>query len=105
MLTLPDFRGNNLFNTLGNIAAHPHAGVLAMDAATGDLLQLTGRAEIVWDGAELQAFAGAQRLVRIAVDEALWQPRALPLVWSEPQPAPQLAATGTWGEPARPGAA
>jgi predicted pyridoxine 5'-phosphate oxidase superfamily flavin-nucleotide-binding protein len=99
VLTLPDFRGNNLFNTLGNIAARPHAGVLAMDPANGDLLQLTGRAEIVWDGAELRSFAGAQRLLRIAVDEALWHPRALPLVWSAPEMAPQLAATGAWGQP------
>jgi predicted pyridoxine 5'-phosphate oxidase superfamily flavin-nucleotide-binding protein len=98
VLTLPDFRGNNLYNTLGNLAVHPHAGVLVMDAGRGDMLQLTGRAEIVWDGAELASFAGALRLVRIVVAQGLWQPQALPLVWSPPEYAPQLAATGTWDD-------
>jgi len=95
-LTLPDFRGNNLFNTVGNIAAHPQAGLLFADYDSGDLLQLTGRAHIVWDGPEVQAFAGAQRLLQIGVEEALWRPAALPLRWSAPAYAPQLEATGTW---------
>jgi uncharacterized protein len=96
VLTLPDFRGNFLFNTLGNIAAHPQAGLLFIDPASGGLLQLTGRAEIVWDGPEVQAFEGAQRLLRVRVDDAIWRPDALPLRWSAPQFASQLAATGTW---------
>jgi len=96
-LTLPDFRGNNMFNTLGNITANPRAGLLFFDPSTGDVLQLTGHAQIVWDGPELAAFEGAQRLLRVHIDEALWRPGALPLRWSEAQLAPQLAATGTWG--------
>ena len=95
-LTLPDFRGNNLFNTLGNIAAHPWAGLLFVDPASGDVLQLTGHAEIVWDGPELASFDGAQRLLKLRVDAALWRPDALPLRWSAPDYAPQLSATGTW---------
>jgi len=102
VLTIPDFRGNNYFNTLGNIAAHPRAGVLVADAANGDLLQVTGAADIVWDGPELATFAGAQRLVRLVMDEALWHPATLPLAWSEPQYAAQLADTGTWTQAARP---
>jgi len=98
VLTLPDFRGNNLFNTLGNIVAHAQAGVLFFDPQTGDVLQLTGTAEVLWDGAELAAFAGAQRLVRITVDEAFWSPAALPLRWSEPEPAAQLQGTGVWAQ-------
>jgi len=95
-LTVPDFRGNNMFNTLGNITANPQAGLLFFDPATGDVLQLTTRAQIVWDGPELASFEGAQRLLRLHVHEALWRPGAMPLRWSEAQLAPQLAATGTW---------
>jgi predicted pyridoxine 5'-phosphate oxidase superfamily flavin-nucleotide-binding protein len=98
LLTLPDFSGNNLFNTLGNIQAHPRAGLLFVDYANGHLLQLSGTAEIVWDGAALRAFAGARRLVRIGVERALWRPRAVPRRWSAPEFAPQLEATGTWAE-------
>lgn len=96
VLTIPDFRGNNMFATLGNIAARPRAGLLFADPGRGDLLQLSGSAEIVWDGREVEAFAGAQRLLRVRVEAGWWMPAALPLRWSAPEYAPQLAATGAW---------
>lgn len=96
VLTLPDFRGNAMFQTLGNIAARPVAGLVFVDPTRGDLLQLTGRAEIVWDGAELAAFAGAQRLLRVTVDEGRFVPGAVPLRGAAPAYAPQLAETGAW---------
>lgn len=98
VISVPDYRGNFMFNSLGNIAAHPHAGLLFIDYASGDLLQLTGRAEIVWDGPALQPFEGAQRLLRIEVEMGRWMPGALPLRWSAPEFAPQLAASGGSGE-------
>ena len=96
VLTFPDFRGNFFFNTLGNITAHPRAGLLFVDHETGGTLQLTGRATIMASGAEVEAFAGAQRLVRVEVEAGVWTPQALPLRWSAPEQAPQLAATGHW---------
>ena len=96
VLTIPDFRGNRLFNTLGNIEAHPHAGLLFMDYPRGDVLQLTGDATLVWDGPDLQAFAGAQRLLRLTVQAGVWRPAALPLRWSAAEQASQLADTGRW---------
>jgi predicted pyridoxine 5'-phosphate oxidase superfamily flavin-nucleotide-binding protein len=96
VLTAPDFSGNNLFNTLGNLAANPRAGLLFVDFASGDVLSLTGRAEIVWEGPEVDAFAGAQRLVRVHVEEGVRIEGAVPLNWSAPVQAPQLAATGNW---------
>ncbi len=99
VLTLPDFRGNFLFNTLGNIAAFPRAGLLFIDFTSGDLLQVTGQAEIVWEGPELESFAGAQRLLVVTVEKALRRPGALPLRWSEPEFASQLEDTGAWVDP------
>ena len=96
VLTVPDFRGNLFFNTLGNIVAHPRAGLLFVDHSSGELLQLTGRAGVITDSPQVEAFAGAQRLLRIEVDEGVWAARTLPLRWSAPQFAPQLAATGHW---------
>ncbi|WP_281915312.1 pyridoxamine 5'-phosphate oxidase family protein [Caldimonas thermodepolymerans] len=101
VLTLPDFRGNHFFNTLGNIALHPRAGLSFVDFERGDLLLLTGRAQIVWDGPEVQACAGALRLLRVEVEQGLWLASALPWAWSAPEPAPQLQATGTWEAPHR----
>jgi predicted pyridoxine 5'-phosphate oxidase superfamily flavin-nucleotide-binding protein len=95
-LTLPDFQGNAMFNTLGNIDAYPRAGLLAIDHDEGHVLQLTARAHIVWEGAALHAFQGAQRLLVLEVEEGRWRPHALPLRWSAPERSPQLEATGAW---------
>lgn len=78
-LTLPDFSGNRFFNTLGNLALDARAGLLFIDFEQGDLLQLIASAEIVWDGPELAAFEGAERLLRLRVSAAQRWPRALPL--------------------------
>ncbi|MDH4096071.1 MAG: pyridoxamine 5'-phosphate oxidase family protein [Betaproteobacteria bacterium] len=96
VLTAPDFAGNSLFNTFGNLALEPRCGLLFADFSSGDLLQLTGRAEVAWDGPELEAFAGAQRLLRFDVEEGLLRERALALRWTPAQQAAQLAATGSW---------
>lgn len=96
VLTMPDFRGNNFFNTLGNIALDPRAGLLVVDYRTGDMLQLTVTAEIIWDGPEVEAFEGAQRLLRMTVEEGQIIAGGLPFRWSEPGYAPQLIETGSW---------
>jgi hypothetical protein len=44
----PDYPGNNLFNSFGNLAVNPEAALLFLDFATGRTLQLTGTAEIEW---------------------------------------------------------
>lgn len=47
-LAFPDYAGNNMFNTLGNVVRHPEAGLLFVDFATGDVLRLAGRATLHW---------------------------------------------------------
>ena len=95
-LAWPDFQGNNFFNTIGNLVADPRAGLLFIDFERGDLLHLSGRADVVWDGPELERFQGAKRLLRFASARYLYRPCALPLRWSLSEPSPHLAATGTW---------
>jgi len=89
-LTAPDYSGNRFFNTIGNLVQEPRAGLLFVDFATGDLLYVAARAEIIWEGEELAAFAGAQRLVRFHVDEVRRSRGALPMRWSEAELAPQF---------------
>jgi uncharacterized protein len=98
VLTVPDFSGNGLFNTLGNLTRNPRAGLLFIDYARGDLLHLTVSSEIVWDSAELASFAGAERLLRLHVREALRVEAALSLQWTEPELSPFLLETGSWCE-------
>jgi ferredoxin-NADP reductase/predicted pyridoxine 5'-phosphate oxidase superfamily flavin-nucleotide-binding protein len=97
-LTTPDFVGNFFFNTLGNLLLDPRAGLLFIDFETGDLLFLAARADIVWDGPEVKAFAGAERLVRFRVTEMLRLESALRLRFSAPAFSPLLGRTGDWTE-------
>lgn len=95
-LTVPDFVGNFLFNTLGNIAANPRAGLLFIDFDNGDLLYLAADAQIIWDGEEVTTFEGAQRLLRLEIRSAMLVEGGLPMRWSEAELSPALAGTGTW---------
>ena len=48
-IAFPDYNGNSMFNTLGNLTVNPHAGLLFIDFDSGRTLQLTGRASIDWN--------------------------------------------------------
>lgn len=100
-LLVPDFTGNFLFMTLGNLQLDPRAGVIFIDFATGDLLTLTGRAEVVWDGPELQAFDGAERAWRFHIEAGWRLSAALPLRWRFRDWSPNALITGSWDEAAR----
>jgi predicted pyridoxine 5'-phosphate oxidase superfamily flavin-nucleotide-binding protein len=84
VLTAPDYAGNSLFNTFGNLALEPRAGLLFLDFSTGHVLQLAGRTEVLWEGTELAAHPGARRLLRFEVDAGLWREHACPLRWATP---------------------
>ena len=98
--TFPDFSGNNHFNTVGNILLNPKAGFLFVDFETGDLVTMTGAAEIVWDGAEVRAFAGAERLIRFRAEEVVRIERGVALRFEFGEYSPMLARTGSWARTA-----
>ncbi|KRA88684.1 FAD-binding oxidoreductase [Pseudomonas sp. Root68] len=95
-LTIPDFAGNLHFNTLGNLLLNPRAGLLFIDFNTGDLLQLSGRTEIILDGPQVEAFQGAERLWTIDVEQVVRRPAALALRWRFDGVSPTSLLTGTW---------
>lgn len=96
-LSIPDYRGNFHFNTLGNFLLNPTAGLLFIDFASGDVLQLTGAVEIVWEGAEVSDFPGAQRIWRFTLDHGRRLRGALPLRWQFGEYSPQTLQVG--GQP------
>jgi predicted pyridoxine 5'-phosphate oxidase superfamily flavin-nucleotide-binding protein len=77
-LAWPDYSGNAMFNTLGNLHAHPHAGLLVPDFARGGALVVTGRAEIDWSPASAWRLAGAERVVTLDADRVVEQDGVLP---------------------------
>lgn len=95
-LVFPDFTGNFHFNTLGNIVLNPKAGFLFIDFDRHDLLYLTGQAEIVWEGEEVEAFVGAQRLIRVHIEEWRRVSASLPLHFTFGEYSPFLQSTGRW---------
>ena len=95
-LLFPDFSGNDIFNTIGNILVNPRAGLLFIDFETRDLLYLTGRAEIVWEGSAVEAFEGVERFVRCQVESWRRVERSLPLKFEFGEYSPNLKRTGSW---------
>lgn len=85
-LTIPDYSGNRYFNTLGNLSHDPRAGLLFIDFSGGDLLYLAGRARIVWPeeaAEEVASFAGAERLLRLDIEQVLRIEGGLPWRWQK----------------------
>ena len=95
-LTIPDFSGNCHFNTLGNLELNPKAGLLFVDFEGGDLLYITGTAEMIWSGTEISQYASAERLLCFHLDKGYLVENSLPLRWSNPEFSPRLKNTGSW---------
>ena len=89
-LRFPDFRGNSMYQTLGNLDLHPAVGLLVLDWTTGAALHLTGRAQVDYDlTPELQArFPRAQRLITVEIDGVVDRPAASPLRWADSAQVP-----------------
>jgi len=95
VLTLPDFSGNNMFNTFGNLEVNPRAGLLALDFGSGAVLSLSGVAKVIWDPAAREAFAGAERLLEFRPRSG-WLWRGVLRDWSAAEESPHLRGTGPW---------
>lgn len=95
-LTIPDFSGNHHFNTFGNLELNPRAGLLFVDFDQGNLLYLTGTAKVIWEGAEISTYIGAERLLRFHLERGYRVEASLPLRWSAPEFSPFLEKTGSW---------
>ena len=91
-IELPDYRGNFYFNSIGNLMTYPRVGLLIVDFNSRDLLQLTGSAEVNWEGEALERHPGAQRLVRITDPSGRWLRRGFPLDMAAPEISPQAIA-------------
>lgn len=100
-LEFPDYDGNGMFKSLGNILANPQVGLLFITLGEAPRrLRVNGRAEVVRDPVAIAAVPGAQLLVRVT-PEAIFPncPRYIPDLATE-QPAADAARIGA--EPVEP---
>ncbi|MGI9478170.1 MAG: pyridoxamine 5'-phosphate oxidase family protein [Hyphomicrobiaceae bacterium] len=100
-LTIPDYPGNQHFNTLGNFLVNPKAGLTFVDFETGDMLALTGTVELVWESnAEVEAFKGAERAWRFTLDHGVHLEDALPFRAPTEEYSANSLLTGDWQQTA-----
>jgi hypothetical protein len=70
-LVFPDYAGNNLFNSLGNILVNPHVGILFVDFGSASRFRVNGGASVIEDAALYHSiWPNARRYVRVEVHQA-----------------------------------
>ncbi|WP_340558557.1 pyridoxamine 5'-phosphate oxidase family protein [Streptomyces sp. GSL17-111] len=85
LLRWPDYVGNAMLLTLGNLEVNPAAGLLFPGWEDGSALHLSGTARTVWDAAGSADVPGAQRMVEFSVTQVREITAASPLRWSDPE--------------------
>ena len=68
-LAFPDYDGNGMFRSLGNVRVNPHVGMLFIDFEGGDRMRVNGTAEVRTDDPLLAEFPGAKSIVRIRAEK------------------------------------
>lgn len=99
-LEFPDYDGNRMYRSLGNILASGRCGLLfiRLDGARFDgsaaRMRISGRAEIVEDPAAVAEHPGARRLVRVTAEHIFPNcPRYIPAMQSG-TPSPHAPRPG-----------
>lgn len=97
-LIIPDYKGNSMFNTLGNIEQYNHASILFIDYQNNRYLQLSGKAKILWDQDDPQSkSAGTKRFWQLDINRCYEYQLSELIEWSfldysphNPRPKQQL---------------
>src|SRR5712675_2090160 len=93
-LCFPDFSGNLLFNTLGNLEADARAGLLFIDFQSSRMLHIIGRTRIRWDVPETMRSAGIERLIFLDIQCVVNRDHAFPHWFDFVSYSPYLGAEG-----------
>jgi predicted pyridoxine 5'-phosphate oxidase superfamily flavin-nucleotide-binding protein len=75
IVSWPDYPGNNMFNSFGNLEIDPTAALLFVDFESGRTLQLSGRAVVDFD--ESTAHGDTGRWVRFTTERVVGSRRAV----------------------------
>ena len=91
-LCFPDFSGNLLFNTLGNLEVDARAGLLFIDFQSGRMLHVIGRTRICWDVPETTRSQGIERLIFLDIECVVNREHAFRHVFDFVSYSPHLGA-------------
>jgi hypothetical protein len=65
MLAFPNYDGNGMFKSLGNVLVNPQVGLLFIDFENPKRLRVNGRATVTNNDPLLPEYPGAQLIVRV----------------------------------------
>lgn len=72
-LLFPDYAGNRIFNSLGNLIENPHLGLLFINFALHRRLRVNGEARILdGEGSWRSRWPAAPRAVEVSVQQVYW---------------------------------
>ena len=78
VLVWPEYSGNNLYQTLGNLQTDPKAGLVFPDFETGNVLYLTGQTEVFVGNNANEVLSHSSLAVRFKVTGARFVEKGLP---------------------------
>ena len=79
-LSFPDYVGNFMFQTFGNLELDSRAGLVFADYESGTLVHLSGDAQLDCSEERRAEFFGAERIVDFKVKSVIERPGILPIV-------------------------
>ena len=79
-LEWPDYDGNRMYRSLGNISRNPNVGMLFVKFDAESIrIRLSGKAQIIEETAQFSDLPGAKRLLRVTADYIYYNcPRSVP---------------------------
>ncbi|MFZ5620771.1 MAG: pyridoxamine 5'-phosphate oxidase family protein [Pseudomonadota bacterium] len=87
-LLIPDYAGNNFFNTIGNLVVDSRVGLLFLGFTEGHIISLTATAEVLWKIDEPVLCGEHDRVIRLTLEAGHIIRNALPCLWQSMHDAP-----------------
>jgi ferredoxin-NADP reductase/predicted pyridoxine 5'-phosphate oxidase superfamily flavin-nucleotide-binding protein len=87
-IVYPEYSGNRLYQSLGNLLVNPKIGITFPDYETGDVVYITGTAEVLVGNDAAAILPGSNLVVKIKIDEARAVRQGLPLRGTRKIPSP-----------------
>ena len=84
----PEYSGNRLYQSLGNLRLNPKIGIVFPDYETGDALYITGTADILIGKDAAGMLPGSNLAVKVTIDEARLVKAGLPFRGVRKTPSP-----------------
>mmetsp|Transcript_53650 Transcript_53650/g.116977 ORF Transcript_53650/g.116977 Transcript_53650/m.116977 type:complete len:597 (+) Transcript_53650:202-1992(+) len=96
-LMWPDYKGNEMYQTLGNLVVNARTALFVPDFESRDVAVIVGTAEILFDRRYMPL---ARRTVQLKVEQVVYMRCAMPFAWQFDSFSPYNPPTGDCGSAA-----